>query len=215
MILIFAVIVIVLSVVNDKKAIIRRKLNKAPLKRIASFRNREVAKFIGLVEFVDEPLIAPLSKRPCAYYHVLVERQVSSGKSTHWKTIIEETDHINYVVKDSSGVAAISKKQLKSHIVLDRKYTSGTFKDADANLEHFLNMHGHQSEGFFGFNKTLRYREGILEAGEKIAVLGEGRWRQAEEVGLPSHLGRILVMEASEKSQLYLSDDPTTTKKRV
>ena len=172
-----------------------------------------MAKFIGQVEFVDDPLIAPLSKRKCAYYHVLVEQKISTGNSYYWKTIIDEKDHVKYVIKDNSGFAMILKEQLKSYIVLDRKYSSGAFNDADAHLEQYLQQHGQKSKGAFKFNKALRYREGILEEGERIAVLGEGRWRQAEEVGLPKHYGRILVMETSEKSPLYLSDDPSTTKK--
>ena len=196
----------------NKKAVIKRKLKKAPHKRIYSFRNGEVAKFTGTIEIVDNPLIAPLSKRKCSYYHVIVEKQVSSGKSSHWKTIIEETKSCKYVIRDSSACALIKAYVLKSYVVLDKKFSSGAFNDADANLESYLNKHGHESEGFLGFNKTLRYREGVLEQGEQIAVLGKGKWHDAAEVNLPSNYDRVLVVTASEEHPVYLSDDPSTTK---
>lgn len=207
------VIILVLSAIFSKKAIIKRKLKNAPTKRISSFRSGEVAKFVGEVSLIDEPLIAPLSKRPCAYFHVIVEQKVSSGKNTHWKTIIEETDSVKYLLKDASGFAMIKKKYIKSYVVLDRKFSSGTFKDAEANLENYLQKHGKKSEGTFGWNKTIRYREGVLEEGELVAVLGEGKWRQPEALGLSNEYDRILVMKDSEKSPVYLSDDPSTTKK--
>jgi len=205
------IIAIAYQIFFNKKAIIKRRLKKAPHKRIYSFRNGEVAKFTGSVEFVDEPLIAPLSKRKCSYYYVIVEQRVSSGKSSRWKTIIEETHSNKFVIRDSSACALIQKGETSSYLVLDQKYSSGAFNDADDNLENFLRKHGHDSEGFLGFNKTMRYREGILEEGEKIAVLGKGKWFDAEQVGLPSNYDRVLVVTASEKDPVYFSDDPKTT----
>jgi len=204
------IILIFLSFYFKKKAIIKRKLKKAPHKRIYHFRNGEVAKFTGVIEAVDGQLTAPLSKRKCSYYHIIVEQRVSTGKSSRWKKIIEETKSNKFVIRDSSACAYIDSNEIKSHIVFDKKYSSGFLNDASNDLENYLRKHGRESESFLGFNKTIRYREGILEEREKVAVLGKGKWIDGEELGLPKKYDRILSI-TNHEVPIYLSDDPETT----
>ena len=207
---ILMVLIITFRFYFSKKAIIKRKLRKAPHKRIYHFRNGEIAKFTGKVEAIEKPLIAPLSKRKCSYYTVIVERKKSTGKSSHWKTIIEETKAHKYVIRDSSACAFINSKHINKHIVFDKEYSSGFFNDASEELEKYLRQYGHESENMLGFNKNIRYKEGILEENEKVAVLGQGKWMDAETLGLPAEYGRVLSISSYE-SPIYLSDDPDTT----
>ncbi len=193
-----------------KKARIKRKLKKAPLKRISSFYTGEIAKIVGSVEFVDEGLRAPLSDRQCAYYHIIVEKKVSSGKNSHWKTIIEEEVSSKYLIREGNSYAYVKKGKLKSYIVKDRKYSSGFLNDATAKLENYLKKHGHESENLLGLNKTIRYKEGILERGEKIAVYGKGHWATNDQLDLPAEFEKILVITAPENDDIYISDDPDT-----
>ncbi|MCU4175659.1 hypothetical protein [Carboxylicivirga sp. N1Y90] len=204
------VLIVLVSVFYNKKAIIKRKLKKAPLKRISSFKDGELAKLVGKVEFVEEALKAPLSGRECAYYHIRVEQQVSSGKSSHWKTIVDEVVANKFVIREGNEAAFVHSTKVKSHVVEDRKYRSGFLNDASEKLEAYLNRHGLESENFLGLNKTIRYREGILEKGEKIAVLGTGKWTDASQLDLPDYYGRVLYMSSRDDQQVYLSDDPET-----
>jgi len=87
--------------------------------------------------------------------------------------------------------------------------------DATDNLERYLNKKGEKSEGFLGLNKTLRYKEGVLERGEKIAVFGKGIWKDGAFLNLPEKYKKILEVTASEESAVYLSDDPNTTLKKA
>jgi hypothetical protein len=196
----------------SNKAIIKRKLNKAAPRSIRSIRNGNIAKLIGSIEFVDEPLISPLSKRKCSYYYVHVEEKVSSGKSSHWETIIEETKSNKFVIKDRENYAFINDKKIKSYIVQDRNYSSGIFHDADESLKKYLLQYGIDSEGFLKINKSIRYKEGILEKGEKVAVLGLCKWQRADELGLPEHYKDVLTVSSPKDEYIYLSDDPDTTK---
>ena len=41
----------------------------------------------------------------------------------------------------------------------------------------FLKKHGKKSAGLFGFNKTLRFKEGIIETNENIAIKGIAEWK--------------------------------------
>ncbi len=196
----------------SKKARINRKLKKAPWKKIAGFRNGEIAKIVGDILPIEEPLQAPLSHRECSYYFVLVEQKKSSGKSSHWKTIIEKEVSNKFLIKDGEHYALINDHRIMSNIVIDRKFTSGLFDDATERLKAYLKKHGHDDEGFLGFNKEIRYNEGILENGERVAVLGKGHWESAETHNLPAEYGQILVITAADKEHIYLSDEPETTK---
>ncbi len=211
---IFIAIVVIVRL-SSKKARIRRKLRKSELKKIADFKSGEIAKIIGKVEFVDDPLISPLSNRICSYYYVHVQQKVSSGKSSHWKTIVEEEVSSKFVIREDTDYAFINDNKLKCYIVQDRNYSSGFMKDATENLEKYLNSKDYKSEGFMGINKTLRYKEGVLEKEEEIAVFGKGEWKDAAKLNLPEKYGRVLEITSTNNEAVYLSDDPGTTKKNV
>lgn len=208
-------LIIILGKLLSKKAIIKRKLMKAPYRSLSQFKTGQVGKIVGSVEFGEKPLTAPLSGRTCAYYHVKVEKRVSSGKSSHWETLIEEEDQIAYLIRDGKHFAIIADDHIRSYIVQDANYSSGLFDDATPNLEHFLGRHGYESEGLFGFNKTMRYREGVLENQEEVAVLGQGDWQEAKDFGLPAELGKVLAMQGVDQGYVYLSDDPDTLNTNV
>lgn len=209
-IVIFGVIVF-LSFYFSNKTVVKRKLKKANVIKISNFMSGETAKINGSVEIVDKPLIAPLSKRECAYYHVVVEENVSSGKSSHWETLIEEEDSCQFVIRDGRSCAYIDDENIKSYIVDDWKSSSGFMNDADDFLEEYLQAHGYKSENFLGLNKTIRYREGVLEQGERIAVLGKGEWKSASQCNLSENFSRILVISSPDEGNVYLSDAPETT----
>jgi hypothetical protein len=196
----------------SKKTIILRRLKKSDAKKIANVTDDEVVKITGKVEYTGTPLTAPLSGRTCAYYHVLVEQRVSSGKSSHWKTIIEEEVSGSFGIRDGDYCARIDSNKVKSHIVDDRKYSSGFMNDASEVLEQYLSDHGHDSKNFLGMNKSIRYREGVLEEGELITVLGKARWEKAESGQWSDSYGKVLVIGPTDKEPVYLSDDPETVK---
>ncbi|NOU19729.1 MAG: hypothetical protein HOO91_19400 [Bacteroidales bacterium] len=203
---------VLLGLYFNKKAVIKRKLKKAVGKKISDIVSGEIAKVVGKVEFVGEPLIAPLSGSHCAYYYVLVEQQKSTGKSTHWDTIIEEEVGGKFVIRDGRHCAHIDSRNVKSVLVEDRQYSSGYGNDATLELEKYLNGHGQKSEGVFGWNKNIRYKEGVLEEGELIAAMGRGEWKNAEQVQLPDTYDRVLEISSTDQEPVYLSDDPVTVK---
>lgn len=195
----------------SRKSVVKRKLKKAVGMKMSSFYSGDIAKLAGSVEIVGEPLIAPLSGRPCAYYYVLVEQLQSSGKSSHYSKIIEEEKSGTFLIRDGRYRAKINfDSLLKTYLVQDKEYSSGLGNDATATLENFLNSHGEKSENILGFNKSIRYKEGILEEGEMVAVTGRGEWKSAGEVQLPDSYGRILLISSGENEPIYMSDDPET-----
>lgn len=185
----------------SKKVIVKRNLKKYRVKPIADFKEGERSRIIGKVVYVGKPLQAPLSGRTCSHYYVHIEEKGSDS----WTTCMEEEKSGNVVLQDGDYYALIKHANLKSYIVQDQKYSSGTFNDATPLLERYLKKHGHDTKGLLGFNKQLRYSEGILEEGERVTVAGLGEWKQAEDLGLPESYGKVLVMHGGNDS-LYLTD---------
>lgn len=199
-------VILILSSTFSKKAVIIRKLRKTPNKKIKDFQNGDFAKIVGEVELTEELLIAPLSGRPCTYYYIIVEEKVSTGKSSRWSTLIEEEITNNFIIREDDNIALIDTEFVKSYLVPDRDYSSGFLNDATSNLEEYLNDHGYESTGFFGMNKTIRYKEGIIEPGEEVAVAGVGEWTE-ESYEFPNK--KILKITAQREHLVFLSDDPS------
>ncbi len=160
---------------------------------------------------LTKPLSSPLSHRKCAYYNVHIEQKVSSGKNSHWKTLIEKSDSNKFIIRGANGCAYINGERQKKHIVMDREFSSGFMDDPLPHLEEYLKENGHESENFIGMNKTIRYSEGVLELGEKVAVLGKGEWKTPEELDLPSELGKVLAITDYGDDYVYFTDELETT----
>lgn len=197
--------VIIYQFFFSKKAIVRRNIRKYPVTPISNFKEGERGRISGTVVYVDEPLKAPLSGRECSHYYVHIEQRYDQ-KNSRWRTLIEHEISSMLVLQNGGYYALIKRANLESYIVQDKEYRSGTFNDATPHLERYLKEHGHKSEDFFGFNKTLRYKEGVLEEGERVTVAGLGEWKQAEDIGLPAEYGKVLVMRCGSDT-IYMSDD--------
>jgi len=187
----------------SKEQRIKRALRKAPRLTVGDFAEGTEAKLVGAVRLLDE-FSSPLSGRACAQYHVKVEQLRSTGKSSHWRTIIEEERSVTFVLDDGTGRAVVEAENAHFAVVKDARFRSGTFKDADPVLERFLANHGTKSTGLLGFNKKLRYKEGVIEEGEQVAVYGRGVWEK-DDSGK-----RQLVIRRPHEGPLLVSDDPST-----
>ncbi len=181
-----------------------RALRGTPPVAIAQFAAGGVHKIVGRISVADGMLEAPLSGRMCAVYEVVVEERRSSGKSTHWSTIIHHVEAVPFLVTDSTGTAQVLPEHAELKITRDAHSRSGTFDDASPREERFLAAHGERSEGWV-FNRGLRYREGVLEVGETVAVRGAG-----VPVDDPATPGtQILQLSTGGLERLYISDDPS------
>ncbi len=205
-----AILIFFLAFYFSDEAIIKRKLRNAQKSPIALCKENELVKIVGKVETIETPLVAPLSKRNCAYYHVEVEKKVSSGKNSYWKKIIDEEKKIKFILREGKDVVIVHMDHVASFVTKDAEYRSGFLNDATKNLETYLRKHGHDPTGFLGFNTTLQYKEGILEEKESVAVIGRCYWSDGKTEGLPEDYKKVLVIAGTAKEPVYLSDAPET-----
>ena len=197
------IFIIVMALLFNKDARVKRALRKAPRMNIGDFTNGAIARLVGEVRLLEE-FASPLSKRLCAHYHIKVEQRRSSGKNSHWATIIDEARTVDFIVDDGTGRAIVETGQSQVAVVKDSHARSGTFNDATDDLEQLLQHYGKSSTGFLGLNKTIRYKEGVIEAGEMVAVFGKGQW-------IKDGSGkRQLVINKPGETMVLISDDPKT-----
>lgn len=191
----------------------RRALAAVRPAPLASFPDGVVGKVVGAVALTGDALRAPLSGRRCAHFDVHVEEYRSRGKSGSWITVIREVESCGFLLSDDSGVARVDVTGARVVTNMDTTRRSGTFHDATPELEAFLARHGRSSKGWI-FNKRIRYREGVLEPGERVAVLGR---LGTETDPSPTTAGEGYrgaptrrVLRAPPAGELLVSDEPGT-----
>ncbi len=194
------------------KQVILRKLSKTRHKSISSLKTNEFVKVHGKALHVQDPLIAPLTKRKCIFYTIEIEKRVSTGKSSHWKTIVDDQKIQDFFIEQNGSYAIVKpskkSKNFISHLVIDTKISSGTFNDPTPEFEALLKQYNIDSQTYFGFNKSLRYKEGIIEIGEKITVAGIAKWKTLSEPIPEYAYSKIVELVSEGKEKLIITDDP-------
>lgn len=194
----------------------KRAMRAIPRRAIADVIEGEVARVVGTVR-VSSPMTAPLSGRPCAYFRVVVEERRRRGKNSYWHRVIDEQGGVDFVLEDGGGRALVKVGHAQAVLEGDQSGASGFMNDPSPELVAFLEARGHSAQGWI-FNKAIRYREGIAEAGELVAVVGAGRWERDPEA--PAQAGdgyrdavmpTRLVLEAPSSGPLLLSDEASVT----
>lgn len=195
-----------------------RKLKTINIKPIGSLKTNELSKITGKALHVKEPLLAPFSKRPCIFYSIKIEERKSSGKSSHWKTIYKEDKFQDFFVERNGDYVIVQPKQnpknYLSHLVVDKKETSGTFKDPSPEFEELLKSYNINTTGFLGFNKALRYTEGIIEVGERITVAGIAKWKSLSQPIEGYSYSKIAALESSDREKIIITDLPMENRNR-
>lgn len=213
--LIFLAIVLTsvgLGYIFSKKNKILRELKKSPSKPINTVKEKEYVRLHGVVESVDEPLIAPLSKRPCVYYHIIVERK--GDKS--WHTVINDLKYSDFYLAsggEKARIRAHDKRALMFHLVVDHNKRSGWSTEPSAAMTSYLKSQGYDGKTWlFNTNKTLRYKEAVLEPGEQVAVKGIGHWKRLEQPIAGYNYSRLLELSGNFRQRLIVTDLPKALK---
>jgi hypothetical protein len=189
-----------------------RKLAITPKKPIGGLKVNTFTKVTGKALHVKESLIAPLSKRKCIFYSITIQKRVSTGKSSHWKTIINEEKIQEFFINNKGDFTIVkptlSPKNYISYLVIDKKAKSGAFNGPTPEFESLLRLYNIDSTNFFGFNKQLKYTEGVVEIGEEITVAGIAKWKNLSEPIPEFEYSRIAALESSDKQKLIITDLP-------
>lgn len=198
------------------KTIILRRLKNLPSQRIGSLKTKTYSKIEGKALNIEAPLIAPLSKRECVFYKMKIQKKVSTGKNSHWKTIVDE-EHIQDFFIEQIGERVVvlpvkTPKNYYDHLVTDKKASTGLFKELTPEFAELLKSYNIKTENLFGFNKQLRYREAIVEVGERITVAGYINWMRLDNPVKDYNYSSIASVMAKGKDKILITDSPDALK---
>jgi hypothetical protein len=149
---------------------VRRTLRGTSKSSIAELPEGKPGRIVGRVA-PGATIEAPLSGRRCVYFEVTVHEDPGGDDAV--RLFAHEAAGVPFVIEDGSGRALIDPRHVRLALTIDRRTESGTFDDATAREEAFLRRRGTKSTGMV-FNRTLTYREAVIEIGETVAVVGVG-----------------------------------------
>jgi len=204
----------VLSYLFSKEKRMLRELKKSQPVSIHRAKQNTYIKLVGKAIGGNNLLKAPISGRPCVYYNVLVEKK--DDKSWHKYAAEEQAQDFFLEVGSESAIIkpGLTHFEFKTTwFTFDHKDESGWFNDAKPHLEQFLKKQGKESVSLLGFNKTLRYREGIIEPNETIAVKGIAEWKTLNEPIEGFNYSKILTLKGTANQKLIITDHPEAVKK--
>ena len=156
-------------------------------------------------------MIAPISGRACAAYHVCVAELEAFVP----RTVIDDEDGQSFLVQDESGVARVQASEFDLAIHADTHLTSGLLVDPPAHVRDWLLAHGQDPTTWLGTNRSLHYDEGVLEQGELVTVLGMVKFEALDDPHAATHgyrqAARRAVLVRPITMSMKISDEPAAT----
>ncbi|MEO9531844.1 MAG: hypothetical protein ABJG68_11310 [Crocinitomicaceae bacterium] len=186
-----------LEIFLSKEQRIKRKLKKTKAKKLSEIKNGEYVKIHGIVKPHEKLMTSPLGKKRCIGYQVEVGREMSDY---HEGQYINEEIIQNFYLVEGNQKILINPRRAKIALKKEVIGNSGLLKDVDSNMADFLKRHQTKAKSF-GFNKSLEFKEGTLQEGQKLTIVGK-----VSLVKLKNNT-RQLVIRNYEKYPLYLKSE--------
>jgi len=194
-----------------RRARLRKAFRRNKRVRIADVVEGQMVRIVGTIAPLHRPLEAPVTGRPCVGWTAVVDQvgQQRGGGGL----LVEKQRCQELLVEDVSGRARVPAVPTELLLVEDGRITTGAFKEPDPRIERFLQSHGYSTKGFLT-NRQYRFSEGVLEPGERIAVIGVGTW-EPDPDGASRGQGlreapRRLFIRPGESGKILLSDEPAS-----
>lgn len=149
-----------------------RKMEQSPRRSIAEVSEGDRVRIVGTVETSDPPFASGFAGRNCIAYQVVFA--VEGLMRASWET---DQRIATLVVRDATGRTEIVSRDAELALTLDFRTSFGAFTSSPPELEALLARHGASRQKFALFEKKrVTVREGIVNAGDEIAVVGTARW---------------------------------------
>lgn len=195
-----------------KSAIVERRfrgeLAAVPRFSLAEFPEDTRGRISGIARPFGAALEAPLSGRPCVYYHITIA-EIDAGSV---RELVSEQDAVRFILDDGGHRAVIDPGHARISAEFDHETTSKAAFDANIAQHTLLERHSLIKRNWFSTDAVL-YREAIIEIDEPIVVVGIGTWEPDLEA-MPTGIYREanatrLWLSGSARFPLVISDDPT------
>lgn len=185
------------------KARARRAAERSHLAAVAEVSPGDTVKVVGRVSFTDDPLEAPFSGRACAHFEAVVEKRHARGFAPKASTASTQS----FWLEDETGRIYVDARSAIVDVVLDHHWTSRELDpEKRFELERFLYQNGPKWNRLLGAESDLRYREGALEEGELVTVVGQAKVVREPEPHFYRDKSRRVVIGAPDGGAIYVSD---------
>ena len=177
-----------------------------PTSKIRSIAMGLVEIFGQVISIKERVFQSPFTDKECVYYQFTIEEYQSSGKNSHWVTIKKGEQRGLFYLKDDTGMVLIDPTGAKIEARRDFEYQSGLGKDPPEQIIRFLSANNLAHEGFFGLNKTMRYRETIIVPDENLYIMGTAGENPLKIEATENHVDSIMIQKGKYEKQYYISD---------
>lgn len=144
--------------------VVRRRIRNARHWPIAEFPESTLGRIVGRVRVIGEPLHAPLTGRACVCFVAEIYSEFSPGG------IYRETRSVPFVIEDGSGRAMIDPERTRLDVQLE--ITGACGRAIATPAEHAMFVRRNRGRAIKLEDWT--FREGVIEPGKIISVLGAG-----------------------------------------
>ncbi len=187
---------------------VRRLIEDTPTSTAASVAVGPVEVYGQAVPYVLR-MFSPFSKKDCVYYKYTVEEYRRSSGGSGWAMVEKGERRIPFYIKDDSGMVMVEPDGATIQVPMDYEYESGLKKDPPNSVIEYLYAKGESYKNLFNWNKTMRFREYLIESGDYVYVLGTA------DMGLnPSKpenvvgVNDLVIHKGKNIKTFYISDRP-------
>jgi len=184
----------------------KRFIENIPTSKIRSIAMGLVEIFGQVIPIKERTFKSPFTDKECVYYQFTIEEYRSSGKNSHWVTIKKGEQRGLFYLKDDTGRVMIDPTGATIEARKDFEYQSGFGKDPPEQVIRFLNANNLSHEGFFGLNKTMRYRETIIIPDDTVYIMGTAGENYFNKVRTEDHVDSIIIKKGKYEKEYYISD---------
>jgi hypothetical protein len=160
------------------------------------------ARVVGVARALGETMIAPLSGRECVAFDIRAKAAIGVPRQAIYHATMVEQGGAPFVIEDDSGRVLVDSRDAQIVLALDAEQSAG---ETSARANAFCERHGVVlSHG------RLRYSEGVVEVGAKVAVLGEVL-REPDGEATPYRGIPLTRLTSSARAALIVSNYRDTT----
>jgi E3 Ubiquitin ligase len=184
----------------------KRLIENTPTAKIRSIAMGLIEISGQVIPIKERIFKSPFTDRECVYYKFTVEEYRSSGKNSNWVTIKNGEQRNLFYLKDDTERILVDPTSATIEARIDFEYQSGLGKDPPEQVIRFLAANNLAHEGFFGLNKTMRYRETIIVPDDTLYIMGTAGENPFNKEATANHVDSIMIQKGKYEKQYYISD---------
>lgn len=190
---------------------LKRLIENTPTSKIRSIA-------MGLVEIygtIHQPfnkfLTSPFANKECAYYKYSIEELKHSKNGQYWAQIKTGEQRTPFYLKDNTGEVLVDPQSATITMLSTYEKQLSTFTSAPPAIKQFCTRNNINLTNFFGFGRTLRFKETALAHNDKAYILGTADDNPHKEEATAQQGIEDVMIQKGKHGVYYISNQPEKT----